>query len=390
MESSNHKQNNKNQIQNQSNQSNKSKKTKIIKINKQEEPKKPESEQPKKLSLYIGSYEGNIFSIDLDLKSKDLNMYKFKVSENSMKTISHKNEFIFASGIDEMIHIYDMSKKEEKGLFMTYAGSISNIFIVKDFIMACGSQCEIPIWRMSDFGLLHNLKGHKKEVIAMAVHKSAKFAISSAKDNTLIVWNLMNGLKIIKYNTKSLICNKIIFFNDDSHAMILFDFEIWIFNYMGNNESEGENSDYIVKKVKNNFRIFDAFVIGEKSIIFGNLGEIKVYENLIKSENSFMKKLDKPEKLDKEDLDIRVKCVTVTKQKKLGLLSAIYSNNEIYVYDLIKILSIKKEERGNDINNCSENDKGNNEDNEEEKIKKFKSITIKTGDRLTCLDSQIN
>jgi WD40 repeat protein len=344
---------------------------------------KNEENLNKKLSVYIGSYEGNIFCVDLDLKTKDLDMYKFKVSENSMKVITHKNEFIFASGIDETVHIYDLNKREEKGLFMTYSGSISHIFIVKDFILACGSQSEIPIWRMSDFGLLHNLKGHKKDVICMAVHKSAKFAISSAKDNTLIVWNLMNGLKIVKYNLKNLICNKIIFFGDDKHVLIAFDFEVWIFDYM--KTSREDNEDWIEKKVKNSFKIFDVFIVGEKTILFGNLGEIIVYENLIKNENSYIKKLDKPEKFDKEDLDIRVKAIDLTKSKKLGLLSIIYSNNEIYIYDLIKILNnnnITKKEEKNENSNENENEK-------EDKIKKFKSIIIKTGDRLTCLNSQI-
>jgi len=372
--------------------------------NNNENNSSKQNENSRKLSIYLGSYEGNLFSVELDLKSKELESYKFKVSENSLKVITHQSQFIFASGIDEMIHIYDMKKKEEKGLFVTYAGSISNIFIVKDFLLACGDDCNIPIWRMSDFSLLHTLKGHKKSVIGLSVHKSGKFCISSSKDNTLIVWNLMNGLKIIKYNLKNLICNKIIFLNDEEHAAIIFDFEIWIFNYMKNSESHEE---WIEKKVKSPFRIFDVISVSEKIILFSNLGEIAIYSNIIKTEDCkdenpnkindefIRKQIDKPEKLDKEDLDIRIKALNFTRGKKLGLLNVIFSNNEIYVYDLNKIMNlentIKIKDNINEDNdeNINENTYEKNNNSSISVVKKFKSINLKTVDRLTCLDSQI-
>lgn len=346
----------------------------------------------KKLSLYLGSYEGNIFCVDMDLKTKELEMYKFKASENSLKVITHQDKYVFASGIDEMIHIYDMKKKEEKGLFVTYSGSISNMHIVKDFLLACGDDFSIPIWRMSDFSLLHSLKGHKKSIVCFAVHKSAKFCISSSKDNTLIVWNLMNGLKIIKYNLKNLICNKIIFLKDDEHAAIFFDFEIWIFNYMKKSELHEE---WIVKKLKHSEKIFDSFIIGDKTLLVSNLGGLTIYENILISERFYQKNLDKPEKLDKEDIDIRIKAVNYSKAKKLALLNVIYSNNEVYLYDLNKILNGEEmKEKEEDIVNKDqkEEDKEKKEGNEVNKIslvKKFKSIILKTQDRLTCLDSQI-
>ncbi len=381
---------------------------KNLELNNSKENKIKEEIQNKKLSIYLGSYEGNLFSVELDLKTKETESYKFKVSENSLKVITHQSHFVFTSGIDEMIHIYDMKKKQEKGLFVTYAGSISNIFIVKDFLLACGDDCNIPIWRLSDFGLLHNLKGHKKGVVALAVHKSGKFCISSSKDNTIIVWNLMNGLKIIKYNLKNLICNKIVFCNDDDHAAIVFDYEFWIFNYLKNSE---QHQEWIDKKVKSPFKIFDAIIIGDNILLFSHIGEIAIYEGVKESnckkkdnniniedklnidEDAFVRKqLDKPEKADKEDLDIRIKAINSIKGKKLGLLNVIFSNNEIFVYDLNKILNL---ENFADKKKTSEerNEELNKTDNENKKnksiVKKFKSINLKTGDRLTCLDSQI-
>ena len=142
-------------------------------------------------------------------------------------------------------------------------------------------------------------------------------------------------------------------------------------------------------------KIFDSFIIGDKTLLVSNLGGLTIYENILISERFYQKNLDKPEKLDKEDIDIRIKAVNYSKAKKLALLNVIYSNNEVYLYDLNKILNGEEmKEKEEDIVNKDqkEEDKEKKEGNEVNKIslvKKFKSIILKTQDRLTCLDSQI-
>lgn len=321
------------------------------------------------MKMFMGSYDGKVYSLDIDLKSKKtIGSFAFKVSEHSLKVIVNKDSHIFASGIDEIIHIFDMEKRQDKGMVVTYAGSIDNIQITKKFLFASGSENNISIWRMSDFNLVHSLKGHKAPVTHFIIHKSAKFGISASKDSTLIIWNLVTGTKIIKYMFKdNLVCNKILFMNKQTLAVLLFDSEFWIFDLFKKSENY---EDWIVKKVKVSGRIVDAFSYKTGLYILDNNGEMKIFADVLNSEEFAELLLEKPEKKSEEDLDIRVKIVNTALSKKIKLLNIIYSNHEIYVFDFNKI--IKK-----------------SISTEKQTIKKYMQVEFKTSDRITCLNTVI-
>lgn len=321
----------------------------------------------KTLRLYLGSYEGKVFSMGLDIKSKELNSFSFKVSENSLKTIITHGNYIFASGVDEIVHIYDMNTKEEKGMVMTYAGSVSHIEISKNYLFSCGDDSNIIMWRMSDFKNIHNLKGHKAGITHLVIHKSARFCLSASKDNSLIIWNLTTGVKIIKYNFKNdLVCKKILFVNKQQLAVLIFENEIWLFDLFKETERVDE---YVVKRIKLADKIFDAFAFKNCLVVLHSLGEMKIFEDITTSDQYKQFALEKPETVGENELGIRVKLANLTKAKKFKLLNVIFSNNEIYIYDLNRILKSL----------------GETEDNST--IKKFRNVNLKTSDRITCLDT---
>jgi hypothetical protein len=321
------------------------------------------------LNLFLGSYEGKIYSIQIDLKlKKTIGSMAFKISENSLKVLVHKDSHLFASGIDEIIHIYDIDKKTDKGMIVTYAGSINNIQIERNFLFASGDESTISIWRMSDFNLLHSLKGHKSPVSHFVIHKTGKFAVSTAKDSTLIIWNLITGTKIIKYRFKdNLQCKKIILIKKQSLAALIFDNEIWIFDFMKKSE---DYEDWIVKKVMVNDKINDAFSYKDKLYIFHTNGDMKVYIDIIENDKFVEMCLEKPEKQSDQDLDIRTKLISLTISKKLKILNVVFSNNEIYLFDFNKINKLVSSEL-----------------TEKLKIKKYYRVDIRTQDRITCMNS---
>lgn len=322
--------------------------------------------------LFLGSYEGKIFSVDINLDTKKLDSFSFKVSENSIKVITHKDNYIFASGIDEIIHIFDMEKKEEKGMVVTYSGSISNIFISKNFLFAAGDECNLNIWRMSDFNLVHTLKGHKSAVTHFMIHSTGKFALSASKDNSVIVWNLLNGKRITQYKFKNnLICNKILWIKKETNTVLIFEKEFWIFDLFKNSVVYDE---WIVKKVKLNLKnfitkIFDAFVVKDKIILIFNTGEIFVYTDIFNNDEYISLTIEKPEKTDEKDLNIRIKLVNVTNSKQYKLMNVVFSNNIIYIYDLNKMLKLQSSQNT--------------------EIKKFRSINLQTHERITSINSNI-
>lgn len=71
-------------------------------------------------------------------------------------------------------------------------------------------------------------------------------------------------------------------------------------------------------------------------------------------------------------MPLRVKLINFTSSKKFKLLNIVYSNNEIYIYDINKAVKLM------------------NNDNGEDTLKKYRSISLKTNERITCIDSQID
>lgn len=51
----------------------------------------------------------------------------------------------------------------------------------------------ICIWRTHDWMCVHILGGHKGSINSVSIHPSGKLAVSVAQDNTLTVWNLVQG-----------------------------------------------------------------------------------------------------------------------------------------------------------------------------------------------------
>ena len=88
------------------------------------------------LNLYIGTYSGYILNITLDLsknkkikidKSQTLKKICYKSSEQMIKTIHpFKDDYIFTSGIDEIIRIYDINNLQAV-CWSCHSGDIQSI-----------------------------------------------------------------------------------------------------------------------------------------------------------------------------------------------------------------------------------------------------------------------
>ena len=97
-------------------------------------------------------------------------------SKNAIRTIYHNENDLFVSGTDEIIHMYNIHNKESNGDLVTYSGSINDIKIVKNWLIAAGDENNIPLWRMSDFSNVINLKGHKSSINSFDVHNKGGFS----------------------------------------------------------------------------------------------------------------------------------------------------------------------------------------------------------------------
>ena len=327
-------------------------------------------------SIYLGTYEGKIIVNNINIKTKEnISNFSFTSSQNAIRTIYHKSGSLFVSGTDEIIHMFDVNKKISEGDLMTYSGSINDIKINNNYLIVAGENNTIPIWRMNDFNNIIELKGHKKAINSIDIHSSGGILVSASRDKCVIIFDLLTGRKIEKFEF-DYICNKVELFDKDKYLMVVFDLHIYILDLMKNSNG----NDNIIQKLNFNKKILNAFVVKNKLIILFTDGDIITYKLNIKDEENINEKnekeeeinmdkdmdeigeniininselkinLEKPEKKSENDLDIKARFVSICKIDKIRIITISYSNNEVYFYDLNKIIKYeeietKKEEQ---------------------------------------------
>ena len=377
------------------------------------------------LSIYLGTYEGKLIVNNINIKSKEkISNFSFSASQNAIRTIYHKLNSLFVSGTDEIIHMYDLQRKVSEGDLMTYSGSVNDIKIQDNYLIVAGENNTIPIWRLSDFNNIIELKGHKKAINSIDMHESGGFLVSGGRDNCIIIFDLLTGRKIEKFEFDYII-NKVKLFDKDKYLMIVFDLHIYILDLMKNGKNMNEN---IIQKLNFNKKIINAYIVKNKLIIIFTDAEIKIYELNIKQEENKDKKneeknekdekeneekqdekkneekeddkeenviiknelnfvLEKPDKKNENDLEIRVRYVSISKIEKIKIITISYSNNQIYFYDLNKILKYKELEKN--INETNKNNDNNKLINNNNFIKKYGKIDYNIPEKITALDSEL-
>ena len=375
-------------------------------------PKKTNEQSQTIFSIYLGTYEGKIIVNNINIKTKEnISNFSFTSSQNAIRTIYHKSGSLFVSGTDEIIHMFDVTKKVSEGDLMTYSGSINDIKINKNYLIVAGENNTIPIWRMSDFNNIIELKGHKKAINSIDIHSSGGILVSASRDKCVIIFDLLTGRKIEKIEF-DFICNKVELFDKDKYLMVLFDLHVFILDLMKNSNG----NDNIIQKLNFNKKILNAFVVKNKLLILFTDGEIITYKLNIKDEENINEKkeseeetniekdtyeeggdiininseikfnLEKPDKKNENDLDIKARFVSISKIDKIRIITISYSNNEVYFYDLNKI--IKYDEIGN-----KKDDKNEIKEEKEEKninyIKKYGKIEYNIPEKITALDSEL-
>ena len=237
---------------NQNNQNKKSKKSKSKKKSNSKSKKSKDSSKPVKtetvFSIYLGTYEGKIIVNNINIKTKEnISNFSFTSSQNAIRTIYHKSGSLFVSGTDEVIHMFDVKRKVSEGDLMTYSGSINDIKINNNYLIVAGENNTIPIWRMSDFNNIIELKGHKKAINSIDIHSSGGILVSASRDKCAIIFDLLTGRKIEKFEF-DYICNKVGLFDKDKYLMVVFDLHVYILDLMKNSHGNDNIIQKLIKK----------------------------------------------------------------------------------------------------------------------------------------------
>lgn len=150
--------------------------------------------------IITGSYEHNLLCVSVTLYPESplfTPVFHFTPHTQSIRCLAHSKRYLTSGSNDEHIRIYDLQKRKELGTLLHHDGNITRLeFFDNKWLLSASDDGKICIWRMKDWEVLGELKGHNAGGINdLAIHPTGRIAISAGGDHTLRLWNLMTAKK---------------------------------------------------------------------------------------------------------------------------------------------------------------------------------------------------
>lgn len=183
--------------------------------------------------IVTGSYEHNLLCVSLALfKGNEVftPIFHFTAHTQSIRCLARSKRYLVSGSNDEHIRIYDLQKRKELGTLLHHDGSITALEFFHDKWMLSGSDDgKICVWRVKDWEVLSELKGHSGTVNDIAIHPTGRVALSVGNDKTMRLWNLMTGKKasIVRFQSVPL---KVQWTADGSHIIVGFDRKVSVYS----------------------------------------------------------------------------------------------------------------------------------------------------------------
>lgn len=151
------------------------------------------------IRVITGSYEHNLLCVALNNTPKGtifVPIFHFAPHTQSIRCVASSKRWLVSGSNDEIIRLYDLQRRREVGTLIHHSGQILCLeFFHAKWLLSGGGDGKICIWRVKDWELLGELKGHKAAVADIAIHPTGKVALSVGDDRRLFLWNLMTGHK---------------------------------------------------------------------------------------------------------------------------------------------------------------------------------------------------
>lgn len=183
--------------------------------------------------IVTGSYEHNLLCVSLALLPQAeafTPIFHFTPHSQSIRCLAYSRRYLVSGSNDEHIKIYDLQKRKELGTLLHHNGSITSLsFFADKWLLSSGGDGKLCLWRVKDWEVLSEMKGHKGEVNDISVHPTGKIALSVGNDKTIRLWNLMTGKKasVLRINQEPL---KVQWTPDGTHFVVASDRKLSIYS----------------------------------------------------------------------------------------------------------------------------------------------------------------
>ncbi|XP_018012821.1 p21-activated protein kinase-interacting protein 1-like [Hyalella azteca] len=103
---------------------------------------------------------------------------------------------IVSGGVDEMVHVFNLKKRNKIGVIGEHEGTITDLQQHKQkYVFSASEDGKICIFLEGKWECEKKLIGHKGTINSVAVHPTGRLAISVGQDRTLHTWDLIKGRK---------------------------------------------------------------------------------------------------------------------------------------------------------------------------------------------------
>lgn len=269
-----------------------------------------------KLLVTVGSYERILYGLEVN-KSLDKLDQSVKIAfaipahTASIRCVSMSTKFLATGGADEQIRLFDLINRKDIGSLSQHQGTVQTLVFIYEAIdnpimsssnssdgsnaaqkrgkfshhntnathlLSAGEDGRISLFRTSDWECLHVLR-HKYPVTGLAVHPSAKLALSVGLNKSLRVWDLMTGKQA--FSSVTLLQSEPIavsFSPDGQHYAVLSDFSLHVFTILSDKTKSPLISEFKSTSKLTSFTFYNpknrslstrniAFLAGEGSAI---------------------------------------------------------------------------------------------------------------------------
>lgn len=120
-------------------------------------------------------------------------------AQGPVKCVACADGYVACGGYDDCIYLFDLRRKKDLGALVEHQGAITCL----EFFPSSGKASHllsgakdgiVNVWEAGkSWEHLKSLKGHKKEISAIAMHPSGKLCMSTAKDGFLRLWDMGRG-----------------------------------------------------------------------------------------------------------------------------------------------------------------------------------------------------
>lgn len=165
---------------------------------------------PPGINICAGGYDGTVAGLSLRADEEDLLSltanFAYSAHIGAVRSAALLGSTLVTGGADETIRIYDLAKKVERGTLFQHNGTVNALHFARDgprnLLLSAGDDAAICVWQVTDWRCLKRLSGHQAAVLDVAVHPSARVALSVSKDRSLYMWNMLRGKVAFSAKTK--------------------------------------------------------------------------------------------------------------------------------------------------------------------------------------------